>query len=410
MRHYIRLLGIALFLSLLVPIHAQQGQESEPDMEKAWELRVKKLRGGTLTPEEIALIQRVDAYRRKFWEVRKKQRQGDTLTPEEDTFLKRALESRRKNTEAYRKVNPPRESTGRVPLTELGKNTYKGQEGGLYPGGRNTPPEPHLKAGLAQAGQIVPRNGAGEPSEGGKIVLLSIGMSNTTQEFRVFKKVAERDSALHPNLVIVDGAQGGQSAELTRVPEARYWKFVDGRMGEANVTAKQVQAVWIKQAIQRPQRPFPVEAKTLQNDLVANLHILAGRFPNLKIAYLSSRIYAGYTNSPLNPEPFAYEDGFAIKWLIADQMAGNSELNYDPTKGTVRSPWLAWGPYLWADGITPRSDGLTYTREDLAGDGTHPSASGQEKVANLILTFLKNDPTARPWFLSTGTARALGSR
>ena len=53
-------------------------------------------------------------------------------------------------------------------------------------------------------------------------------MSNTTQEFRVFKKGAEADPSLNPNLVIVDGAQGGQSAELTRVPEARYWKFVDG--------------------------------------------------------------------------------------------------------------------------------------------------------------------------------------
>jgi hypothetical protein len=58
-----------------------------------------------------------------------------------------------------------------------------------------------------------------------------------------------------------------------------------------------------------------------------------------------------------------------------------------------------WGPYLWADGTTPRTDDeLTYTRADLAGDGTHPSEAGRDKVARLMLTFFKNDPLARGWF------------
>ena len=38
-------------------------------------------------------------------------------------------------------------------------------------------------------------------------------------------------------------------------------------------------------------------------------------------------------------------------------------------------------------------------REDLSDrDGTHPSSSGREKVAQMLLKFLKSDPTARPWF------------
>lgn len=51
--------------------------------------------------------------------------------------------------------HPARESTGLIPLTEL-KETYKGEEGGLYPGGTNTPPADHLRAGVRLARTIVP--------------------------------------------------------------------------------------------------------------------------------------------------------------------------------------------------------------------------------------------------------------
>ena len=115
----------------------------------------------------------------------------------------------------------------------------------------------------------------------------------------------------------------------------------------------------------------------------ASLAIARQKFPNLRVAYLSSRIYAGYAVTSLNPEPYAYEGGLAVRRLILDQIKGNAGLNYDPAKGELKSPLLLWGPYLWADGTTPRkSDGLIYNREDLGPDGTHPSgSSGRDKVA-----------------------------
>ena len=59
-----------------------------------------------------------------------------------------------------------------------------------------------------------------------------------------------------------------------------------------------------------------------------------------------------------------------------------------------------WGPYFWADGTTPRkSDELVYERADLAGDGTHPSNSGRQKVAGQLLRFFKEDPLASKWFV-----------
>ncbi len=68
--------------------------------------------------------------------------------------------------------------------------------------------------------------------------------------------------------------------------------------------------------------------------------------------------------------------------------------------GEVRAPWLAWGPYLWADGLKGRRDGkVVWERDDLGPDGTYPSAKGQDKVARLLMDFLKNDPTSTPWFL-----------
>jgi lysophospholipase L1-like esterase len=51
--------------------------------------------------------------------------------------------------------------------------------------------------------------------------------------------------------------------------------------------------------------------------------------------------------------------------------------------------------------MTPRKDdGLVWKREDLVGtDGTHPSMKGRQKVAELLLKFLKTDPYAKTWFV-----------
>ena len=87
-----------------------------------------------------------------------------------------------------------RESTGMIPLSELGKGKYKGEEGGLYPGGVNTPPPAHEKAGLKLAQSMQPLDAQGHPSKDGKIVLMSVGMSNTQQESRRWMIRAQTDT------------------------------------------------------------------------------------------------------------------------------------------------------------------------------------------------------------------------
>jgi hypothetical protein len=229
-------------------------------------------------------------------------------------------------------------------------------------------------------------------------------MSNTTQEFSTFKPLADADRAKNPKLMIVDGAQGGMSAGRIVNPDdnssgTRFWDTVDSRLKMAGVTRAQVQVAWIKQADPGPTEGFPRYAQTLQAELLQIVQLMHRRFPNLKMVYLSSRIYAGYARTRLNPEPYAYESGFSVKWLIEQQMKGDAELAFDPDKGKTKAPWLSWGPYLWANGTKKRADGLTYEESNFAGDGTHPSRSGSRKVAEQLLQFFKTDSTTRPWFV-----------
>ena len=140
----------------------------------------------------------------------------------------------------------------------------------------------------------------------------------------------------------------------------------------------------------------------LEADLEAIVKNVATFFPNIKIAYLSSRIYSYTYVRGLSPEPNAYETGFAVKWLIEKQINGDSALNFDPDLGAVQAPYLSWGPYLWADGQNPRADGLVWLQEDLTSDCTHPSESGKQKVAAMLMDFFKNDSTSKTWFRTDG--------
>src|SRR5262249_44177819 len=91
-------------------------------------------------------------------------------------------------------------SVGFTPLIDLGTGTYQGQEGGLYPGGSNLRPSGHDAAGRFLAETLSPVNG--------KIVFISIGMSNTTAEFSHFVPQAMSYPFRNPALLVVVCAEG----------------------------------------------------------------------------------------------------------------------------------------------------------------------------------------------------------
>jgi hypothetical protein len=246
-------------------------------------------------------------------------------------------------------------------------------------------------------------------------------MSNTTQEFCsassappcdawTFMGQAAADPAVnHTTLAIVNGAAGGQAADTWDSPtDANYDRVRDTRLAPLGLSERQVQAVWLKVARPGPTVALPnanADAYLLERDIGNILRAVKTRYPNVRQAFASSRIYAGYATTTLNPEPYAYESGFSVKWAIEAQIrqretgavvdARAGDLDDD----TV-APWVAWGPYLWADGQTPRSDGLTWAPSDFQADGTHPGRTGQEKVATMLLTFFKTSPYTRCWFLA----------
>ena len=279
-----------------------------------------------------------------------------------------------------------------TPLTDLGSAQYLGFAGGLYPHGKNSRPSAYEDAGLALGTTVQPVDRDGKPSTSGKAGMISIGLSNTSREFSQFIRLADADARKNPALVMIDAARNGAAATEIADRCGDYWTHVDRQLQRCEVTTAQVQVVWLKTVIPREPRGFPENARRLQRALRSIVEILRTKFPQLKLVYVSSRIYGGYSETDLHPEPIAYESAFAVKWLIEER------INHPSPDRSM--PWVSWGPYLWADGLTPRSDGLVWERSDFEPDGVHPSAQGALKVATKLFEFFESDPSAQPWFFS----------
>ena len=293
-----------------------------------------------------------------------------------------------------------------LPLNDMGSLEYvrlnsgpTGYIGGLYPNGSNERPPAHEAAGLSQAGQVKPLNTSGtyDPNNG-TIVMISVGMSNTSTEFKKFIEVADPNPYVNPKLVIVNGAQGGQVSNDWADPNGAPWDKLNLILSDEGLSPQQVQVAWVKLA-QFGAGDFPSKAQSLQSDLEATAQNLANKFPNLKLAFFSSRTRSYIVGGEaLSPEPTAFETGFSVKWLIEKQI--NGDLNFNPAAGPVKAPYLSWGPYLWIDGLNERSDGLVWTQQDLNEDCTHPSDQGALKVASQLMNFFSYDSIGAPWFLA----------
>ncbi len=289
------------------------------------------------------------------------------------------------------------------PLDDLRTHTYLGLEGGLYPGGSNAIPAAHADAGRSVAARVVPLDASGAPSPIGTIGVVSLGFSLTRQMFRGFLQLAAADASISSSVTFVNAAMPGQFVEDLAEPDSAYWTMlVPQALDDAGLDARQIEVVWLMDGDRDRELPFPDQVYALRDSFISIVQTVKGNFPNAKLCYLSSLPYMGYLVSSPAVEPYYFEQGFAQRLLIEDQIDGDPDLEWDGDSGPVVAPWLAWGPYLWCDGDLPRSDGFTWTCDDVEADGTHPSAEGEAKVGGLLLHFWKSDPTATPWFLESG--------
>jgi len=331
--------------------------------------------------------------------------------------------------------------------------TYQGFPGGLYENCSNTVPADHGADGLAFASQVAPLDVNGKPSSSGQIVFSSIGMSAALTEFSQFLTMAQASTAVNQStLTIYEGAASNQ--------DACYWFPATGppgcdpsapnnydriqtamASGPGDLSPAQIQVAWIDEANGRvhPQSagcsttgtecvplcdetvsgctntPETTDALNLEQELGNILRAAKQRWPNLKMAFFSGRIYAGYAvggqDSTPDPEPYAYEVGFAVKWLIEAQITQLRTGTVDPVAGDLGydvAPWLGWGWYTWASGPIPRSDGLIWCNGqaaapcsgeiDFQSDGLHPNTAGATKFANILMNFFLNSPYTSAWF------------
>lgn len=290
-------------------------------------------------------------------------------------------------------------SAGNVPLNEL-TDRYQGEDGGLYGGGRNEPPEALAAKALAAAASIQPLDGRGRPDDRGRIGFVTIGASPLRMGLMPFLSQARSSGRMSRSVTFVNGGIDGVVAQEWAGGEGP-WNGLAGRVRSAGLTPRQVQVAFIEAPPIRPQRYGDFDARTREytDELTSILQRASRRFPNLAIAYLSSRAYNGYAEGDVLPEPYSYELAFSVRQVIVAQQAGDPRLNPDPARGPAVAPLVLWGPYIWANGATPRSrDGLTWNRGDYQPDGVHPTPAGARKYSALLLGFLTTDPSARTWF------------
>ncbi|GEM_PF-1603374 len=291
-----------------------------------------------------------------------------------------------------------------LPLDDLGSGYYEGVQGGLYLNGSNMMPASHDADGVSFAQAIQPLDANGNPDPNGKMGLISIGISNAENTFHQFIQDASGDPSVNPQLVLVPGAQPELGAKhYANINDPAWGAVLDFFLPQTGLTANQVVTAWVEAVDGGPSGTFPGDINGLESEYISIAQNMHTYFPNLKLLYFNSRYYAGYSNGTgrgPDPETYAYEDGYAVRDVIQDQINGNPALNYNPANGAVMAPWLAWGPYDWANGMLGRSDGLVWTCNQFTSDGTHMVPAGLEPDANMLLNFFKSTDTTMPWFLA----------
>ena len=295
-------------------------------------------------------------------------------------------------------------------LIDLKTGYYLGYQGGLFPGGTNTMPYEHMAAGMNVSREIVPLDGDGNLDlADGKVGFICLGASTAGNAFNHFKDVATADPTVNPCLRIVNCALGAKGLEIMIDTVSYAWYWDDNVIPEVyggGLTPKQVQVIWvmvtsrIDTVLIWPDQPTEVTIK--YEEL---MHVILGKFPNIKQVYLTGFNYGGYADPTkeffdMIVEPSSYWTNWSVKFLVERQIEGDDDLIFSgPDRN---SPWISWGPHVWADGTRANVTDHLRWKCDIDykpdGGGYHLSDYGKGKIAKIIFNFFKNDPVTADWF------------
>jgi len=298
---------------------------------------------------------------------------------------------------------------GRLPVSDMTNSTWNAIRGGLYPEGRAVPPPDKMFAYQTIIDAVEPRalDGLLHPTDG-RIVMIGVGASNPRTEFNAFVALAKSDPSASTSLIFANTCVGGQGVQKMNLPTDSYWKNASKVLDSLGCSAAQVQLAWVEtDNTQDADTTFPGAAQGLADDLFTLCTTMRSFYPNLKVIYFSSRSYAGYID-PASAlagrgllSPRDYLNGWAIKFLIERQIVGTA--GYTFTGVTADLPALMWCTDNWADGTTPKLDGLFWHCDDFSGDGLHLSPLGEEKSGARIYRFFSTDPLAQRWYQAQPT-------
>ncbi|MBC8125514.1 MAG: T9SS type A sorting domain-containing protein [Candidatus Kapabacteria bacterium] len=293
---------------------------------------------------------------------------------------------------------------GRTPLSDMTNLTWNSIRGGLYPNGQNVAPLELRESYQTLAQLVAERSATGVPDQNaGKIVMIGVGASNPRTEFNAFVTEAMKDPTIRSSLVFANTCMGGQGIQKMNQVTDNYWKNAEHVLDSLGCSPQQVQIAWIEtDNTQDADTTFPRAAETLADQLYELCSTMKGLYINLKFIYFSSRSYAGYIDPAAATagrgllSPRDYLNGWAIKFLIERQLTNRA--GYSFTGDTPSLPALLWCTDNWADGLTPKSDGLFWHCDDYSGDGLHLSPLGEVKSGTRIYEFFSNDELAHGWF------------
>lgn len=307
-------------------------------------------------------------------------------------------------------LNCDNDSSGLIPLTDLGTGFYEGIQGGLYPGGSNERPSVHLQKGIDISHTIEPLNdGGGVDYDNGQVLFIGMGGSNASNAYNMFIDTMKNyDWKGTSQCMNVKGLfYGGKDLhDMIDSTSTFYWDELQGRLFNRNDTWEQVQIVWILEQSELETTDLAYYIDYVADQYTTLMHIMLDSMPNLKMVYLSGFHYTGYTHPEHElfdflVEPKGYWGNLAIKELIARQINGDPALDFEG-EGRV-APYINWGPYFWADGVNPRGgDFLSWPcedyRDDDTGGGFHLEEIGKYKEAKMLINFFETDTVSSWWY------------